>query len=72
MIDSIGTWMQWRTGSRYSRAHYAEVFPADVRVGSFPLVCGRWAPDAWDADEVFVTHSGKKCRACLRKLDGDR
>ena len=64
-----GCWVRWRIGSRYSRAHRGEADRGDVRNGSFPLACGRWAPDGFDVDELYADEGGTRCRACSRKLD---
>lgn len=33
--------------------------------GNFPLECGRWAPEGFDA-ELEEDHSGRYCRRCLK------
>ncbi len=72
MTARLGCWVRWRTGSRYSRAHFGEADRRDVRNGSFPLACGRWAPDGFDVDELYPDTGGITGRAGQRKVDGDR
>lgn len=40
----------------------------DARTGSFPLACGRWAPDGWDAEIVVAPHA-RRCKRCLKALE---
>jgi hypothetical protein len=73
-------WVSWTTvsrdpyGLRPGLAHAAVrgVRAGDVRSGSFPLACGRWAPDGWDAS-VSVSTYGRRCKRCeavVRKESG--
>jgi hypothetical protein len=38
--------------------------PGDVTNGGFPLACGRWAPDGFDAQLERTWASGRVCRRC--------
>ena len=67
------TWVAW---SSRGRGGYGESNPragvahaavrgvagGDVRNGGFPLACGRWAPDGFDAN--INVSSGQRCRRC--------
>lgn len=70
------TWVSWRLhlrGTESTRAHagIAGVRPMDVANGCFPLECGRWAPDGWDAtvEESRLLRRCKKCEAVLAKRE---
>ncbi len=69
-----GVWVRWRMGARWSRAHFAAgTDRRDVAVGSFPLTCGAWAPDGWDADDVVVVDSlDAACKNCIREDERNR
>lgn len=58
-------WVTW-SGSKRAHAAVVGVTPQDVPRGSFPLQCGRWAPDGWDAD-VSVTSMSRRCKRCAAK-----
>lgn len=65
------TWIAWEprgrdpyTNPRSAVAHATR--SNDVRVGSYPLACGRWAPDGWDAN-IHVSHA-RRCRRCEKAL----
>lgn len=61
------TWVRW-TGATVAHAAPG-VRPADVRLGSFPLACGRWAPDPMDRlVDVRVVEGGRRCRRCEAAL----
>jgi hypothetical protein len=55
-------WVRWNGSSVRHLAHRGTSIH-DVRVGGFPLECGRWAPDGWD-DEIWLELRG--VRACVR------
>lgn len=66
-------WVTWTakgrdpyTNPRAARAHLAAqgAGRGDLRNGGFPLACGRWAPEGWDAD--IVESSAPRCRRCLK------
>lgn len=62
------TWVAWQ-GSTVR--HAAPVDPRDARVGSFPLACGRWAPDGWQVGGDGVYAGGAAmvkppCKRCLK------
>lgn len=67
-------WVTWAprgrdpyTNPKSKVAHAAvNVGTNNVRNGSFPLACGRWAPDGHDA--VISPSSGRRCRRCERAL----
>lgn len=64
-------WVAWQ-GSTVSHAAPG-VDTRDVRKGSFPLACGRWAPDAWnvDGDGVYCGPAASvkpRCRRCDKYL----
>ena len=65
MQDTKRLWISW---DRAKRAHAADigVQTGDVRNGSFPLACGRWAPDGWDAN--VYTSSKARCSKCQKVL----
>lgn len=65
MITDV-VWVSWE-GATVAHAAAAGERAGDVRNGSFPLRCGRWAPDGWDR-EVFVRESGPRCRRCEEKV----
>lgn len=60
------------SAGKWGAAHAAVqgVEAQDVRLGSFPLVCGAWAPDAFDAE--LMRTSEVTCKRCLRKLREER
>jgi hypothetical protein len=53
------------TGATRDHLAAAGVRPDDVRGGSFPLMCGRWAPDPMDR-MVDVFHATGRNRLCAR------
>ena len=57
----------WVTWNRSKTAHLAGlgVTRNDVRSGAFPLECGRWAPDGWDA-VVEIDPYKRRCQQCAR------
>lgn len=66
-------WISWEPRGRdpytnpRSRVAHAFVGSAgDISNGSFPLACGRWAPDGWDAN--IHESSGRRCRRCEKAL----
>lgn len=69
-------WVQWtpkpgdrgETMPRAARSHAAWIAPVDVANGSFPLLCGRWAPNGYDADLV-QTRGARPCRRCAKAVD---
>jgi hypothetical protein len=62
--DRVEVWVTW-TGATRSHLGVGGVRPGDVRVGGFPLECGRWAPEAFDVDEMWESPS-RRCSHCLR------
>jgi len=64
-----GTGSVFAASSDYSKIHYAidEVEKGDVRNGGFPLFCGRWAPEGFDA-VIMDTNLTITCRHCMKKL----
>ena len=65
-------WVAWQ-GSSVSHAAVAGVAPGDVRVGSFPLECGRWAPDGFDVsgDGVYTGPAANikpRCKRCSKAV----
>lgn len=65
--SDLVTWVQW-TGTTRAHAGIEGVRPDAVRNGSFPLECGRWAPDAWDA-ELWQAPNGRKCERCRKAAE---
>ena len=53
-----------RMGQAHTVAHAADRMAGTT--GSFPLACGRWAPDGFDA--IITPSSGRRCRRCERAL----
>jgi hypothetical protein len=72
---TAATWVTWEprgrdpyTNPRSRVAHAAAARANDVTGGSYPLACGRWAPDGHDA--IIRTSSGRRCRRCEKALAG--
>lgn len=70
-------WVTWQAKGRdphgsnpkAGRSHAAiNVGAANIRNGSFPLACGRWAPDGFDAD-ITVAGSVKQCARCMKAVE---
>lgn len=66
----------WRTHGRWSKIHLFQELDLvaaqdQMRVGSFPVACGRTVPDAWDVDESssWAPH-GEVCRRCEKAARG--
>lgn len=67
------TWVTWapRGHDPYTnpRSRVAHAAPAsvgrteNVSSGGFPLACGRYAPDGWDAN-FHVDPYARRCRRC--------
>lgn len=60
-------WVSWNGATR-SHAASRGVNPGDVRNGSFPLMCGRWAPDGWDKD-VEQNATKRRCPKCQQAVN---
>jgi hypothetical protein len=63
-------WVWWRARGRESVQHAAHIERQDVRNGGFPLLCGKWAPDGFDAD-LFpsMTSGGRRCKRCVEAVE---
>jgi hypothetical protein len=70
----VTTWVTWEPRGRdpYTnpRSRVAHAAPAStggsLTNGSYPLACGRWAPDGIDA--IITPSSGRRCRRCEKAL----
>lgn len=61
-------WVRWTTGGGSESKAHAVVQPhIDLDAGAFPVLCGRTAPDGWDAT-IVRRSDGPRCGACERKL----
>lgn len=67
-------WVTWEprgrdpyTNPRSRVAHAADPAVRSVTSGSFPLACGRWAPDGFDAT-IVVDPYKRRCRGCEKAL----
>jgi hypothetical protein len=56
----------WVTWAKVAHLAARGVAAGDVRSGSFPLVCGRWAPDGWDAEVSIASAGAKRCARCSK------
>lgn len=68
-------WVNWSPRGRdaYSNpkatvAHATDAQAGDISNGQFPLLCGRWAPDGWDA-VISLAGSARRCKRCQKALD---
>lgn len=75
------TWIKWsprgrdfitnpRTKTAHAVINAGPNATGAVRNGSFPLACGRWAPDGWDAIievEPFPRRRCKRCEAAVAR-----
>ncbi len=69
-------WVSWDSNGRdpYTNpkskvAHAADSMvrtASDATCGGFPLACGRWAPDGFDA--IIEQSSKSRCKRCLKAL----
>ncbi len=66
-------WVTWTsnghdpyTNPKATTAHAADTMirtSEDASQGGFPLACGRWAPDGFDA-EIRTSNSSRHCKRC--------
>jgi hypothetical protein len=61
-------WVTWG-GSKVAHAADRAVKLVDVRSGSFPLACGRFAPDGWDKNlREDVGNYKPRCKRCVKAV----
>jgi len=68
MNTQTQTPVTWTSNGRESATHLAAEWTDSIRNGQFPLLCGRWAPDGFDAD-IQQRTGRSQCRKCYSKRE---
>jgi len=63
-------WVSWPGASLAHAADPNVRTASDVRCGSFPLACGRFAPDGFDKNVEIALASKAHCDRCEKALRG--
>lgn len=58
--------VRWTASNRMKVAHVAPS-TAD-QTGDFPLLCGQWMPNSFDAGYIDMNSYKPHCRRCMKKL----
>lgn len=68
------TWVKWKAENGKETVWHAvdTLNPGDVTAGCFPVACGRYVPDGWEAGIKFTQHAdriiGSRCKSCAKHL----